>query len=47
MLQIKEYEKEIKVLERKICLNEALINELSQNHDINKISETQVLDPFK
>jgi len=46
MLQIKEYEKEIKVLERKIALSEALI-ERSQCHDTENISDTQVLDPFK
>ena len=47
MCQIKDYEKEIKQLERKIALADSLKNESSQNPDIDKIQDTQHLDPFK
>ena len=47
MCQIKEYEKEIKVLERKILINESLIHELSQNHNTENTQSTPILDPFK
>ena len=47
MCQIKEYEKEIKCLERKIALDDSLKNESSQNHNIEKILSIPVLDPFK
>jgi len=45
MCQIKDYEKEIKQLERKISLADSLKN--SQNHNIDKIQDTQDLNPFK
>ena len=46
MCQIKEFEKEIKTLERKICLNESLIDELSQNQNISDKQSNPVQDPF-
>ena len=46
-VQLLEYEKEIKCLERKIHLIESLNNCSSQNHDIDKIQDTQDLNPFK
>ena len=45
--QVKAYEAEIKQLERKIALIDSLTNESSQNHNIDKIQDTQHLDPFK
>ena len=45
--QILEYEKEIKELEQKIAQNEVALNELSQYHNIENKSPTQVQDPFK
>ena len=45
MCQIKDYEKEIKQLERKIALADSLKN--SHNPDIDKIQDTQDLNPFK
>jgi hypothetical protein len=47
MCQIKDYEKEIKQLERKIALADFVKNESSQNHNIDKIQDTPHLDPFK
>jgi len=47
MSQVKEFEKEIKTLERKIDLIDSLKNESSQNPDIDKIQDTLHLDPFK
>jgi hypothetical protein len=47
MCQIKEYEKEIKCLERKIDLIDSLKNETSQNPDIYKIQDTPHLNPFE
>ncbi len=47
VVQIKAYEAEIKQLERKISLIDFVKNESSQNPDINKIQDTQHLDPFK
>jgi len=47
MCQIKEYENEIKVLQRKILLNESLINELSQCHSTENRQSTPIQDPFK
>jgi hypothetical protein len=47
MCQIKEYEKEIKSLERKIQINDSLKNEHSQNPDIDKIQDTLHLNPFE
>ena len=46
MCQIKEFEKEIKTLERKIQINESLIDELSQNHNISDKRSNRVQDPF-
>ena len=45
--QIKEFEKEIKVLERFFLINESLINELSQCHNTENIQATPIQDPFK
>ena len=47
MCQIKDYEKEIKQLERKIALADSLKTDSFQNPDIDKIQDTQHLDPFK
>jgi hypothetical protein len=47
MCQVKEYEKEIKCLERKSQINESLINELSQCQNISEKRPIQVQDPFK
>lgn len=47
MCQIKEYENEIKVLQRKILINEDVINSLSQCHSTENRQSTPVLDPFK
>ena len=47
MCQIKEYEKEIKCLERKIDLIDSSKNETSQNHNIEKIQDTLHLNPFE
>ena len=47
MCQIREYEKEIKSLERKIQINDSLKNESSQNPDIDKIQDTLHLNPFE
>jgi len=47
MCQIKEYEKEINVLQRKSQINESLINELSQCQNISEKRPIQVQDPFK
>ena len=44
MCQIKEYEKEIKALERKIYLNESLKNELSQCHRTENTLPIPVLE---
>jgi hypothetical protein len=47
MCQIKDYEKEIKCLERKIDLIDSVKNNPSHNPDIDKIQGTPHLDPFK
>ena len=47
MCQIKEYEKEIKTLQRKIQINESLIGDSSQNPDTDKIQDTLHLNPFE
>jgi len=47
MCQVKEYENEIKVLQRKILINEDVINSLSQCHNTENRQSTQIQDPFK
>ena len=47
VVQIKEYEKEIKVLERKIVINEDALNALSQYQNKSEKQPTHVQDPFK
>lgn len=47
MCQVKEYENEIKVLQRKILINEDVINSLSQCHSTENRQATPIQDPFK
>lgn len=47
MCQVKEYEQEIKCLQRKIDLNDSLKNDSFQNRDTDKIQDTLHLNPFE
>ena len=47
MCQIKEFEKEINVLQRKISINEDALNAISECHNISEKRATHVQDPFK
>jgi len=47
MCQIKEYEKEIRTLQRKIDSIDSLKNFSYQNPDIDKIQDTLHLNPFE